>query len=466
MNRTYLTPQTQPPKTSTSREIMLDIVNSTARHMVVSGPVGTGKTMLILFALHMLCLTQPNLRVAIARQEKKTLYSTLIPSFKKMLQFGMRNSSGSPIHVYGGERRPQELHYYNGSQIVFTGFESDKFFGGEWSIIYVNELRMVSEEPYNDVSARLRGGGYRTPDGREVYIIIGDTNPSSPRSWIKQRAEEGRLVMRPTTLYDNPKYAVNGKLTAEGLDYRKTLETSYTGYQFDRYVKGLWSGAEGLIFSMYDPEKFERDIRMDRVPSDWTWSGSVDYGTNHPASYGLWATSPNRKRTWHMKEIYRTGLTASKLADHIIRLHETCQVPMRIPIVGDSASDHNQTLRDKKLRVIDADKRVMFGIDIVKQWLMGVDGREVLFNTNALSHPVDEKLRNAGKPTQTIEEFDGYTHKPADKQNTGTEKDDMPWKEKGGDDGMDKTRYHLVKIFRKKTNYNPEIRVAPARSFV
>lgn len=463
----YLTPETSLPQTPISREIFRNIINPPSRHLVVSGPLGTGKTMLILYALHSLCMTQPNLRIAIARLEQKTLYSTLIPSFKKMLHFGMRNNPNSPIHVYGGDKRPKELHYYNGSIIVFTGFESDKFFGGEWSVIYVNELRMVPEEPYSDVSARLRGGGYETPQGLNTYLMIGDTNPSSYRHWIRQHAEDGRLIMRATTLFDNPHYAQNGKLTQAGLDYKKTLDASYAeGYQRSRYVDGQWVGAEGLIFPMYDPDKFERGIRFDRIPSDWTWSGSVDYGENHPASYGLWVTSPDRRRTWHMKEIYRTGLTASKLGDQIIRLHEKYQVPKRIPIVGDSASDHNQTLRDKGLLVLDADKRVLFGIDIVRQWLLGVDGREVLFNTDSLSHPVDQKLRNAGKPTRTTEEFDGYTHKPLEKQTLGDERDDLPWKEKGSDDGMDKTRYHLVKMFRKKSSYNPDIVTAPARSFV
>ena len=455
MRKMYLTAETSRPRTKVGREIFLNIVNSTDRHLVVSGPLGTGKTMLILYVLHHLCMTQPNLRVAIARLEQKTLYTTLVPSFKKMLQFGMRNSPDSPIHVYGGEKRPKELHYYNGSIIVFTGFESDKFFGGEWSIIYCNELRMIKEEPYNDVSARLRGGGYYTPDGTQTYIIISDTNPSSARHWIKQRAEDGRMTMRNTTLFDNPHYAQNGELTPEGLDYRKTLEASYVGYQFDRYVKGLWVGAEGLIFPMYDPQKFEKKVDITDIPSNWVWSGSVDYGTNHPASYGLWATSPDKKETCHFKEIYRTGLTASRLGDHIIRLHERLQIPRRIRIVGDSASDHNQTLRDKGLRVIDAKKEVLFGIDIVRQWLLGVGERKVIFNTDSLSHDVDQRLRNAGKPTKTTEEFDGYTHKPVEKQTTGTEKDDMPWKEKGGDDGMDKTRYHLVDIFKGPSKYRP-----------
>ena len=455
MKELYLNPSVIPPRTDVGIEIMRNIADPPDRHLVVSGPLGTGKTMLIMLSLHWLCMTQPGLRIAIARQEKKTLYSTLIPSFKKMLRFGMRNSSGSPIHIYGGEKRPQELHYYNGSVMVFTGFESDKFFGGEWSGIYVNELRMVDEIAYNDVSARLRGGGFRRPDGRETYLIIGDTNPSSARHWIMQRAEDGRMVMRPTSLHDNPYYSVDGEYTEAGLDYLETLESSYVGYQFDRYVKGLWVGAEGLVFPEYDPAIHDMKILREHIPSNWKWSGSVDYGVNHPCSFGLWATSPNRKTTWHFKEIYRQGLTASALGNAIKGMFHKYDIPMRTKIVGDSASDHNQTLLNQGLRVVDAKKDIMFGVDIFKQWLLGVDGRSVRFNTDSLDHDVDERLRNAGKPTKTTEEFDGYTHKPVEKQTTGTEKDDHPWKEKGSDDGMDKTRYHLVDIFKSPSKYKP-----------
>ena len=467
MKSLYLNKEISRPMTSTGMGIMTDIVNSKYRHLVVSGPLGTGKTMLILFTLHMLCLTQPGLRVAIARKEKKTLYSTLIPSFKKMLYFGMRNSSDSPIHIYGGEKRPQELTYYNGSQMVFTGFESDKFFGGEWSIIYCNELRMIDEEPYDDVAGRLRGGGYYTPAGVETYLIVSDTNPSSIRHWIKQRAEDDRLVLRATTLHDNPHYSVNGVYTPAGLDYLRTLEITYTGFQFARYVKGLWVGAEGIIYDMFNPDVHLDDLRMRDVPSDWFWQASVDYGTNHPASAGLWAVSPDRKETWHMKEIYRTGLTASALGSRIRSgLFDRFGISVRTRIVGDSASDHNQTLRNQKLNVIDANKEVLYGIDICKQWLNGVDGRKVRFNRNALIHDVDPILKNRGKPTQTIEEFDSYTYKPIEKQTTGTERDDMPWKEKGGDDGMDKTRYHLVNIFRRGFRSAPRVVRQKGVSFV
>ena len=443
-------PNIEVPTAANIRGIMRKIMNPEHRHMCISGPVGTSKTMSILMAIWYLCLSQPNVRVAIARKEKTTLYSTLIPSLRKMLEIGLRKSPNVPWRIIGGENRPQEVHFYNGSVILFTGYESDKFFGGEFSLIYTNEIRLVDEEPYSDVGARLRGGGYYNRAGREIYLSLSDTNPAARNHWILSREQDGRMQVLPTTLEDNIHYYRDGLWTEEGLDYRETLEISYSGFQYDRYVRGLWVSAEGIVYPMFDDTYHVKEFDFSDVPSDWKWTGAVDYGVQHPCSYGLWATSPDRLRTWLYKGIHRTGLTAYDLGHKIIELNAMYGLPKRLKIVGDSASDHNQTLRNLGLNVVDANKEVGFGVDVMKQFLNELGGREIRFNPKLLSHEPDPELRRRGKPTNIIEEFYDYQHLPIEKQTSGMQKDDLPDKSRGGDDGMDMGRYHVVDINRKR----------------
>ena len=428
-----------------SKLIRRSIFNPTKRNLCVSGAVGTSKTYTILSTIHALCIMQPNLEVAIARAEKTTLYTTLIPTFRKMLKNGLRNCSY--FELEGGERRPQEIHYRNGSHILFTGADNDKLFGGEFSIIYLNELRLIDDTNYKDIAARLRGGGYFTRDGRETYLIVSDTNPGGPNHWIKSREEDGRLILIPTSLEDNPEYFCDGKYTPAGKEYKEVLLESYgtSGWQYDRYVLGLWRAAEGVIWGSYDSKIHDIEMEFDDIPKDWTWSGSADYGYNHPCAYGLWATSPDRKKTWMFKEIYKTGLTEYRLAQEIKKLHAEYGLK-KVLIVGDTAGDGNQTLLDAGLFVQDANKEVLYGLDIAKQWFDGLNGKEIRFNKNSLSHPPDHALISRGHPTQTTQEIPEYSYKPLDKQTTGSARDEMPDKSKGKDDGCDQIRYHLVRI--------------------
>ena len=261
--------------------------------------------------------------------------------------------------------------------------------------------------------------------------------------------------MYETQLEDNIGYFRDGEWTDEGEAYRRRLDLSYPheGYQRDRMVHGKWSGAEGLIYPMFSELKHVRPIDKSDIPKGWRWQGAVDYGLNHPAAYGLWAVSPDKMRTWLFKLIMKTGLTASDLAPEIKKLHQRYKVPPRVRINGDPASDHNETLRRAGLNVKTADKEVLFGIDIARQWFNGLDGREIIINKNALAHPPDPVLQNSSKPTTLVEELHEYAHLPEERQTTGSEKDDLPNKRAGGDDACDMMRYHLVSITKKKGSY-------------
>ena len=66
-------------------------------------------------------------------------------------------------------------------------------------------------------------------------------------------------------------------------------ESLYSGVFYDRFIRGLWVVAEGLIYTM-----FNKDYHVvPDVPRPYDrYYISVDYGTVNPTSMGLWGRSP------------------------------------------------------------------------------------------------------------------------------------------------------------------------------
>ena len=62
-------------------------------------------------------------------------------------------------------------------------------------------------------------------------------------------------------------------------------EGMYSGVFYDRYIRGLWTVAEGLIYTM-----FNKDYHIvPSIPRSYEdYLISCDYGTLNPTSAGLW----------------------------------------------------------------------------------------------------------------------------------------------------------------------------------
>lgn len=448
------------PNTANMQRILQSILLNKHMDICVSGPVGTGKTRAIWWALHMIAMLSPDARIAIVRNEKSSIYTSIHMTIADMMTDGFAKVGTSPFVPIGGEIFTKRLKYPSGSEVLFGGMDDKaKVLGFEPNIVFWNQSERSDKLDYNQTNGRLRGkGGFTNPfTKKKATLFISDANPAGPRHHLRNRMKAGALRMFNTVLEDNRGYYDDGAWTEAGELYKQRLDISYPyeGVERDRMVHGKWVGAVGLIYPQFNEGTHVRPIYETDIPPSWKWQGAVDYGTKHAASYGLWTISPDGKKTWLFKSIHRTGLTASALIPHIRALNAKYRVPPLVRIVGDYASDHNETLLDAGLNVVDAKKEVMFGIDIVRQWFSGAGDREIVINEHALSHDPDPALVDAGKPTWLVDELYEYAHLPEDRQTSGTERDDYPDKRKGGDDACDMTRYHLVDITTVVPDYVP-----------
>ena len=112
-------------------------------------------------------------------------------------------------------------------------------------------------------------------DGAKLWFSC---NPGSPQHWFYtdwiRRCRERNALYLHFEMTDNP-----------GLS-KKTLEryqAMFSGVFYDRYVRGLWVLAEGLVYPM-----FGEACLTDERPESGEYYISCDYGTLNPFSAGLW----------------------------------------------------------------------------------------------------------------------------------------------------------------------------------
>lgn len=120
-------------------------------------------------------------------------------------------------------------------------------------------------------------------------------NPESPNHWFyKEWIENPRENTRHIhfLLEDNP------ILTPKMIERTKAM---YSGVFYDRYIRGLWRIAEGLVYPMFDRA---RNVTSERGGPGRYWISS-DYGTQNPTVFTLWREYGGKSVM--EKEYYHSG---------------------------------------------------------------------------------------------------------------------------------------------------------------
>lgn len=189
-------------------------------------------------------------------------------------------------------------------------------------------------------------------DGAKMWFSC---NPESPQHWFYtewiKRAEERNALHLHFEMSDNP-----------GLS-QKTLEryqAMFAGVFYDRYIRGLWVVAEGLVYQIFDPAKHVTN----ELPDRGRYYISVDYGTLNPFSAGLWCLKDGVAT--RIREFYYSGRAGRQLTDseYYEKLEELAGgLPIeRIVIDPSAASMITEIIRRDKYPVIKAVNDVIPGI--------------------------------------------------------------------------------------------------------
>lgn len=250
-------------------------------------------------------------------------------------------------------------------------------------------------------------------DGNKKWFSC---NPESPQhwfylEWIKKHDKRNALYLH-FTMRDNP------GLTEKVIEQ---YESMFSGVFHDRFIRGLWVVAEGLVYPMFD----ERNI-TDEVPKSGEYYVSCDYGTLNPFSAGLWCW--NGKVATRVREYYYSGRDERNNKtdeEYYIELEKLAgDLPVKSVIVDPSAASFIEVIRrHKRFRVQKAINDVIPGIATTARYIQ--DG----------TIKVHRNCKDA------IREFGLYRW---DDKST----EDKPIKE--NDHAMDDIRYFTMTILRHK----------------
>lgn len=237
---------------------------------------------------------------------------------------------------------------------VFGGRDESSFAliqGRTLAGVLLDEVVLMPESFVNQALARC------SVEGARIWFSCNPGNPSHwfKKEWIDKREEHNALYLH-FEMADNPSLS------------KKTLaryRSMYSGVFYDRYVRGLWVAAEGLVYPM-----FSDACVFDNLPWQARQRGrmflSVDYGTVNPCSMGLWCVYQGV--AYRIKEYYYD----SRVPGHIQRTDEehyaalerlTDGYDVERVVVDPSAASFKATIRRHgKFSIWDANNEVINGI--------------------------------------------------------------------------------------------------------
>ena len=186
-------------------------------------------------------------------------------------------------------------------------------------------------------------------------------NPESAEHWFYKEwicnTRQKKALHLHFTMQDNPILSPEQIADAERL---------YTGVFYNRYIKGLWCVAEGLIYPMFD--KAVHVTHHPELQPGGDYYISCDYGTRNPTSAGLWYLQLDGHAI-RLREYYYDGRktkTPRTDEEHYAALEQLAgdvADKVRAVIVDPSAASFIECIRRHGLfRVWQADNSVLNGI--------------------------------------------------------------------------------------------------------
>lgn len=299
---------------------------------------------------------------------------------------------------------------------VFGGKDESSFMliqGRTFAGVLMDEVALMPQSFVQQAMARC------SVDGARLWFSCNPDNPNHwfYLDWIQRHKDRNALYLR-FSMEDNP--SLSEKVLNQ---YR----SRYSGVFYDRYIRGLWVAAEGLVYPMYDntvptePRVYEKYVI------------SMDYGIQNPTAMGLWGLCDG---VWYqVKEFYHSGReTSSQKTDQ--QYYEELEklagdLPVWRLIVDPSASSFIALVNQKRrFTILKANNDVLEGIQHTAQCL------------------TEGKIKVNDCCKRTIQEYGLYRW---DEKST----DDRPIKE--NDHAMDMTRYFVntMAIWRNKAKYTP-----------
>lgn len=201
------------------------------------GAVSAGKTVASLLAFLMALRRAPaGELVVIIGKTLNSIEDNVINTLQNPAVFG--ELAAHTLHTRGANyaiilgRRVELIGANNKSA-------EERIRGATYALAYVDEATLLPPNFWAMLLTRLRVPGAR---------LLATTNPGSRNHWLKvgymDRADAVNMISFHLTMRDNP------SLSAE---YVRDMEATYADRTLhDRFIRGLWTAAEGAVYADFD----------------------------------------------------------------------------------------------------------------------------------------------------------------------------------------------------------------------
>lgn len=403
---------------------MLRLWECLDQEVLAEGPAGTSKTRTILEMLNFTARKYAGSRILIVRKTRTSMTQTVMSTFERFVQ-----GDDVPFRT-----TPQEYQYPNGSVIAVGGMDkATKILSSEWDIVYWNEATEGTQNEWETLTTRLRGGVV------PYQQAIADCNPDADTHWLNLRARTDRITRIVTRHTDNPVYwdAQAGKWTPEGERYVVGVLGKLTGIRRQRYLLGNWTSREGLVYEGFD--RAIHVIRPEHLPPLRNRFRAFDFGYTNPFVCQWWGQDYDG-RLYLYREIYHSQRTVKVHADKIKNRSGVEKYSIGSP--ADHDAEDRATLSENGIDTVPARKAISRGIQAVEERLkIAGDGKPRIFFVEDARVEMDPLLREAGLPTSTIEEFGSYAW-PDGK----VDRNDKEQPIDAYNHGMDAMRYAVMQV--------------------
>lgn len=326
---------------------LYSLKESNARQNIWCGSVRSGKTFSSILKFIALCKSLPKGDALIVGVSRDTIQRNVLQLLCEFTGMPMPTSKAAVINLMGrrihliGAPDESAVRRIKGSTVVLA---------------YLDEITDLPEPFYKMILSRLSITG---------ATLLGTTNPEGPHHWFKKNFldnKELNLQMFTFGLSDNPSLSD---------EYKAELAKEYTGVWYDRYILGLWSRAEGLVFDGFDHElNVIDDLKR---PEGYKIAG-IDYGTTNPTSCHIIDIKPNMwPQIYIEKEYYwnpqKEGFTKtdSELADDIVEFFSYRKIDA--VYVDPAAASLKLELSRRGIDVVNANNDVLGRIKVCNKFL-------------------------------------------------------------------------------------------------
>ena len=244
--------------------------NKLKRINLLSGSVRSGKTWISLVLWAFWVATMP-------KEKNYLMTAKSLTTLKRNVLDLLTELVGEKNFIFS---IAQKQAYLFGRKIYLEGANDaraeSKIRGMTLQGAYCDELTLYGEDFFTMMLSRLSESNAK---------LFATTNPDTPMHWLNkkyiERRHELNMLLMTFLIDDN---------TFLDTKYVEELKKEYVGVFYDRFRKGEWIVAEGLVYDFFQSKKdtIIKTIDMNDYNEFYV---SIDYGTINPCSMGLWGVN-------------------------------------------------------------------------------------------------------------------------------------------------------------------------------